>query len=416
MAREVIADIDFDQSGVVTLGRVGQSMGGLESQTIRTANVFTARMFNMRAAAMALIGSFSVAGIILGLKSLITNIVQGDSAFKDFQLSAKGVADEFARLAREAFNVGGGLQGATTWMVRIEASLLAIRQMAESAPAQSAGSQGVIAAVLFGIPGIGPLLQNLDQAGNAIDMLTKKQQAAILKGRENFDPKRVEDWEAAVKKALAALPGDEGSKPLGTIGPGFRLIEGQIIPKAERLPDILEPATETFEEWGTLFVGFENSFNDVGENIREWDITGKTEEIKQMSEASQLAADAIVAIGQSITQHILQGGLTFKAVFADMLMAMVPVLLGLAAIHLLEYDFAGAAYAFGAAIAAAAAAKALGSGSQRQYGSPAGATAPTAHSTTHLQVTFAGPTFGFNEHAFARYIMDLQRQGARGGG
>lgn len=417
----VLAELSIDSSGVVSgVAVAGGSLDALGNKTRKVAkdatdasghmDLLTKRMFNLRTAAVALVGSFSIAGVVFGIKALVGEIIAGDAAFGSFKKSAEGVTNEFGRLVRETFNVRGGLESVTGEMDR----LTGLMRLASETGATNA-AQGVLGKMLYGAPGVGPILTGLKAAKDLFDQMTEGLRREVEEERKAFDPKRVEDWEAAVKKALAALPGDEGSKPLGTIGPGFRLIEGQIIPKAERLPDILEPATQTFEDWGTLFVGFENSFSDIGENIQEWDITGKTEEIKQMSEASQLAADAIVAIGQSITQHILQGGLTFKAVFADMLMAMVPVLLGLAAIHFLEYDFAGAAYAFAAAIAVAVAAKALGAGATKDYsGGNAGAAVAGSGSTTNLQVTFAGPTFGFNEAAFADYLANLRRRGDRG--
>lgn len=408
MAREVIADIDFGTSGTVSLGNLGQGLKGLESQTVRTANVFTQRMFSMRMAATALIGSFSLAGVILGLKSFVIEIIKADAAFSAFSKSAEGLTFQFGALVRETFNVRGGLESLTGEMDRFTG----LMRLASEMGVTEAG-QGIIGKILFGAPGVGPILTGLKAVKGVFDQMTEGLKQEVEAEREAFDPKRVDQWEAAVRKAIAELPGPEGLK-FDMSHSAFRLIGGP--EKAERLPDvfneILDPLREAAELTDQTTAGWEAT-EDAMARIEESNLP---DIFHETSVQAQLAASAIVAIGESITQRIIQGGLTFKAVFADMLMAMVPVLLGLAAIHLLEWDFAGAAYAFAAAIAAAAAAKALGAGAQRSYGGQA-ATAPSGGgTTTNLQVSFAGPTFGFNEGMFARYLMDLQRRGERGGG
>lgn len=424
----VLAELTIDSQGVVSgvavaggaldgLGRKTETVAKQAAATAGPFDLLTKRMFNLKTAAVALIGSFSLAGVLLGLKSLVAEIIAGDAAFASFKKSAAGVTAEFGALARETFNVSGGLQGVTSWLDRVQASMRALRQAEEEHPAAASGvRQGIIGAVLFGIPGVGGLVHGLEQVGTALDQLTKRQQFQIKQEREAFDPKRVDEWEAAVKKALAALPGPEGLTS-DMSQSAFRLIDGEFIQKAERLPDIFNEIVQPLEEAAVFTdqttAGWEAT-EDAMARIEESDLPDVFFEV---SESAQLAASAIVAIGQSITQHIVQGGLTFKAVFADMLMAMVPVLLGLAAIHLLEWDFTGAALAFAAAIAAAAAAKALGAGATRDYtGGAAGPAMAAAAPTTNLQVNFAGPTFGFNESTFARYITDLQRRGERGGG
>lgn len=89
MAREVIADIDFDNTGSVRLRGLEGDLGGLQSQTEKTANVFTHRMFNMRTAAMAFLGGFTVAGAILVFKGFVEDVAQGNKHFKELAASGK---------------------------------------------------------------------------------------------------------------------------------------------------------------------------------------------------------------------------------------------------------------------------------------------------------------------------------------
>lgn len=101
MAREVIADVDFgDETLNSTLARIRGNIGGLETQTVKTANVFTNRMFNMRTAAMAFLGGFTVAGAIVAIKNFIEFAAKGDPAFKSMATSSTVMQNSLAEAVR----------------------------------------------------------------------------------------------------------------------------------------------------------------------------------------------------------------------------------------------------------------------------------------------------------------------------
>lgn len=421
----VLAELTIDSSGVVTgVGVVKDSLGQAEQATDKFGKTvsrntgftekLTERMFSLRHAAVALIGSFSLAGIIFELKGFLEEVIKSDAAFEDLQKSAAALHSEFISIARDGLGISSTLREATQWMDRLSGAILAAQ-----AASPGGKKQGVFQNLFFGDPGISLLLAEFDAIGAAMDKLFAKQIAQIQAARGVGGVSVFEEWQQALKDTEAQLLGLEKGG-IGTVAPGFKLIDGVIAKVATRLPDALtaledasNPLKETWQEMNQFTDEIASGWETADEAIAGIQETDLHSTFKEVSENAQLAASAIVAIGQSITQHIIQGGLTFRSVFADMLMSMVPVLLGLAAIHLLEYDFAGAAYAFAAAIAAASAAKALGAGQQRGYGSQPGGQPALAGASSTVTVVFAGPTFGFNEAAFGRYIMDLQRRGER---
>lgn len=421
----VLAELSIDSSGVVTgVGVVKDSLGQAEQVTDKFGRTvsrnagftekLTERMFSLRHAAVALIGSFSLAGIIFELKGFLEEVIKSDAAFEDLQKSAQALHFEFVSIARDGLGISSTLREATQWMDRFSGAILAMQETGGGGK-----ERGVFQNLFFGDPGISLLLAEFDAIGAAMDKLFAKQIAQVKAARGVGGISIFEEWQQSLKDTEAQLAGLEKGG-IGTVAPGFKLIDGVIAKIATRLPDALtavedasNPLKETWQDLSQFTDEIASGWATVDEEMGAIQETDLHETFKQVSESAQLAATAIVAIGQSITQHILQGGLTFKSVFADMLMSMVPVLLGLAAIHFLEYDFAGAAYAFAAAIAAATAAKALGAGQQRGYGSQPGGQPALAGASNTLTVVFAGPTFGFNEAAFGRYIMDLQRRGER---
>jgi len=154
---------------------------------------------------------------------------------------------------------------------------------------------------------------------------------------------------------------------------------------------------------------------------------------------AQFAAEAmtmgIEAMAAAMTEALVGGGKSFREAMADMMkslaqMAFVYALWNLALGIMASTPWGAAiglgppstyfkaAAAFGVVgVAAAGAARALGSGAAASSGSGGGAATGQAIAAgggnTYLNVTFAGPTFGFNEAAFARYVTDIQLRGER---
>jgi hypothetical protein len=90
--RVVIAQISIDERGAVSaLQNTTQQTRQLEAQTRTTADVFTSRMFSMRSAAQALLGSFTVAGGIYALQGLVREAIRADDRFLSLRVSAENV-------------------------------------------------------------------------------------------------------------------------------------------------------------------------------------------------------------------------------------------------------------------------------------------------------------------------------------
>lgn len=95
--RVVLADIVFEEEGAVSslkrtdLALVGtsSSVDTLAKHTRDTSSVFVNRMFSMRQAAVAFLGAFTVGGVIIGLKNLISEAARQEVGFKNLAASAK---------------------------------------------------------------------------------------------------------------------------------------------------------------------------------------------------------------------------------------------------------------------------------------------------------------------------------------
>ena len=80
--RVVIAQLVIDETGVVrAIQQTKEQVDGLGKQTKTTADVFTARMFNMRSAAVAFLGVFTAAGVVYGLRNLAAEALKANTAF-----------------------------------------------------------------------------------------------------------------------------------------------------------------------------------------------------------------------------------------------------------------------------------------------------------------------------------------------
>lgn len=458
----VLAELTVNAQGVVTgVSQATSAITGFDRKLTQTGqnaksqdssfDLLTKRMFNLRTAAVALVGSFSLAGVLFGIKNLVTEIVKGDSAFKDFEKSASGVLTQFSALARETLGVGNGLREAGHAMDVFSASMLAIRQTAEAHRGAIETGQGIIGDILFGVLGIGETVEGLKTILGLLDEATKKQQAQL---RPSFrEPGDESDWDPAKITAFlnaqsAAL--SSGSLPAPSPGMAIRLIDGmqQYVQLAERLPDAFtaaeeaaNPLRETFEDLGNLSAGIEKGWEateDAMARINETDLTKKMrDDLESLNDmfmrlsdtltVAQLKFELILAavnqFASQITTAITQGGITIRSFVADMLTMVGQMLLAWGALAVITTYFTGepgfhvAAAAIAAGVGALLAARAIGGGREGPQAAQTGSGGTQGSGgSRQLVVNFGGPTFGFNEASFARYVSDLQRRGERTGG
>lgn len=134
--RVVLASVELDDlpalSSQERLRRGFTVLEGGASQTARTMSrdwqntgrvfdtsgtTITNRMFSMRTAAVALLGSFTVAGVILGMKRLVEEAAKGDEAFKSMSISAGQFHEQLLKSIR-------ALPGFHEALVAIDGTLL----------------------------------------------------------------------------------------------------------------------------------------------------------------------------------------------------------------------------------------------------------------------------------------------------
>lgn len=198
MAEKVtVAEITIDEAGAVralsnTQNALRQTATNVESLGARTssaADVFEHRMFSMRHAAIALLGGFTLAGLIQDLKGLASQVVKSAESFGELEAAGATLNREFNAMAVETFNVNAGIQGTVTWMDRLSGVMRAVTVAQTSHPAAAAAvKDGFISAVLFGIPGASGIMRGIHDVGAAIDSLFAKQIAAATAGQNFIGP------------------------------------------------------------------------------------------------------------------------------------------------------------------------------------------------------------------------------------
>lgn len=417
----VLAELTVDSRGVVTgvaqatsaisgfdrkLTETGQSAG----RTTAPLDAITHRMLNLRSAAVALVGSFSLAGIIFGLKNLAESIVKSDEAFKDLSISASHVKDEFFAVSRNALGVHEGLQEATTWADRFAGALHAIRRAQEEHPAAAAmAREGFIGAVLFGIPGASGIAAGIRSIGSAWDTVFAEDIAAAKEGAPTPAQRVPETFPGRLGKSSVILP------PLARRLPDVQFSDEL----RDTWTDMAQPVLEIGQGWETAA--------DAIDRIQESDIKGMADQFHDMSVGLELLVDSLSAVGAVIGTMVANGG-NAKELFADVMKGLA-VSMWARSLEYVAYGIASSTgigavslqgtpaqfFAAAAKFAAAGTAAGLlgrtlgGSAPSAPGGTPRGGAAPVQR---NVSFNFYGPTFGVNEASMARYFRDLDRRGA----
>ena len=158
--RVVIASIDMDDAPVAAASqRTRGHFSGLEG----SAQKLTDRMFNLRTASMAFLGSFTLAGAVFGLKQFIENVFKAASGFKEFETASTRATASFTAMVGELINANVVLADATIFFN-------ALTRASESMRASAAGTStsGAVWRFMFGAIPATQLLETLHLTANIL--------------------------------------------------------------------------------------------------------------------------------------------------------------------------------------------------------------------------------------------------------
>lgn len=305
--RVVIAQLVIDESGAVrAISNTTQEEKRLETQTKGTADVFTARMFNMRTAAMAFLGAFTIAGLIQAFKGFIAEVFKASTAFHEFQAQSSAAFKNLTKLAVEVLPVNESLSAMTAWLERISGAMVLLKGVAEKT------ETGWMWRLLWGaIPG-SQILQMLDLLGKAID---KAAPGLRTLGKPEYIP-----------RAVRLPEGDQWMQPMSE---HRELTENAILGDME-LADSLNTVARAHRNWI-------NTVEEGGRVVEE-NITNKIDEstfafqrhVEVVALWQQTLAGGLSLIGHAIGDS----GLTARRALAMLLQQMSQMAFSFAAMHI----------------------------------------------------------------------------------
>lgn len=361
--RVVIATLDIDEQGAVrSVKAVEQQVGSLEKQTRTTADVFTARMFNMKNAATAFLGTFTIAGGVLAFKSFLTSIVESQENFKRFSETAAATQKSLFKMVGDMTGLNQALGDMATILERINAM-----NAGDSEP----GKLGILWKFLWGQTDIGRVEAIINRVAQAAAVgTTQGPPAPAGIGNYGYDPDAPQKARDAAAKTFAEQKQAilEGAQSLSDYNLAAleagklnrELYESSIMAASgfEKLDEkieetnIDEEALVNPDKWQKFKTAFKDAINEM------------VPDLTLVGAAINSAQAAIDGMSSALIQGFKEGGLTFKKIISGILEAVGQMLiyLGSAAVikGIFTYNAAEAA-AGAAAIAIGGAALALSS-------------------------------------------------------
>lgn len=437
----VLAELSIDSKGVVTgvavaggsldaLGKKTEEAGKKVATAASPLDLITKRMFNLRTAAVALVGSFSLAGVILQISNLVQQLITGTDWWKRFSESAtdtfnaliKGETafDRTSRkiqeltkgsaapptlslvnqmrdvlkarevAAEELFTLNqrgpGGFDTFAQWSARVNSMILDINHL-DAALAEMAKKTGLPASNLNALLGV--ILKFPEPTQKAIGQLEKWEAAVALVVQQSNALSSVSqqflDIAAAENKALGVLEAWEAAVAL-------------VIAQSEALSNP-QPFDIHLKKIQEVTAAYED-FRVVA--------SAAYEAIGAAAAAGLLSAEAAarIQLGILAIEAILKG----KIELAEAVAAAARYDYGGAALHGIAaglYFAAAAFYGKGAILGTAGA----GGGGRAAQASQA-----QAQPQITRNYNFYGPNFGFNEASAARYMDAIQDRNEKRGG
>lgn len=320
-----VAELYVGDDGIVRAVKSSETaIRGLEKQTKGTADVFTARMFNMRTAAQAFLGTFTLAGGILAFKSFVTSVFEAQENFKAFAASTE-------KTQKSMFRLVGDVLGLNKALADTSAILDAINAKSEA----SRGGQdwGVLGKILLGVTNPGRVLLALEGllhlgagAAGPVVQGPPAPSGLLTEGPYNPTGEAAAKAFAAQKQAildsevslseynLAALEGGKLNRDLYdsaiTAASGFQTLDSAIEETNIDMDVLVEPT-----RWQKFKTAFKDAINEI------------VPDLTLVTAAVSSAQAAIDGMSNALIRGFEEGGLTFKKVIAGILEAVGQMLI-----------------------------------------------------------------------------------------
>lgn len=309
--RETIATVDIDDApagaavkrmvtGMEEIRATGSSAAQeVDREWNKAGPAFVHHMLSMRAAAGALLGGFSLAGIISEIGALGKSIVESAPHFKEMSEAATQMRTAFVGLGTAV--TGADLSSVVTWMDRVTAAMELMRETAQQHGAAGDEARGFMGRLLFGSLGADWIPESLDLVAKGIDKVAGAQEAALKKNRAIAAQGQVSDMldefertNSPVKyqQYFSYLNSLAGGGGFGTLGKGVASTTVGIIEKAT---PVMESFNRQLEDNGILLKEAIPLYSDLAgiiDPFEEWDknLAAFNEEAKKIQEATRNAA------------------------------------------------------------------------------------------------------------------------------
>jgi len=353
----VLAELTIESSGVVTgfrestnaIAGFDKKLTDLSGSTTRTSNVFAARMLNMRSAAQAFLGGFTIAGAVFALKNFAEAAIRANADFGKFTSTFSKFNADLLAVIGNLPGISQGMNDTAAGLERMDRVLVRMRASEATPGGQRAG---VIVSTLFGSTPIGGLLNNLRLVGAAIDALFP---ASATGGGTLGPPGQARPWEFV---GLLDVPAAPGAKRPGSAGGGAGAAGGSSILQdmweenidlSDKMNESLEKRSEIIfsEGWrevgGLMFpvldpdaierweasLELSDRQNEAWENVPlpqlsayESNVRSLSDALDQISIGFDTAMVASQAFGNALAQAAVDGSLNARKMLGEIIQAI----------------------------------------------------------------------------------------------
>lgn len=346
-----LADLYIDDNGVVRATKNSASaVRELGEETKRSSDVFTSRFFNMKNAATAFLGTFTLAGGIVAFKSFVTSIFQAQENFQAFATATE-------KTQRSMFRLVGDVVGMNQALADMATILDKIRAMSDDTRGEDGGTLGILWKAFWGTTTVGrieamlravagyigqsepmgpPLPPGFDNripynpTGDAASKAFSEQKQTILENAQSIS-----------EYNLAALEAGKINRELYEssimAASGFQEEGEAIADLSDELETVVNPST-----WQKFKTAFKDAINEI------------VPDLTLMGAAISSAQAAIEGMSSALVQGFKEGGLTFKKIISGILEAVGQMLVYLGSAAVIKGIFTYNAAEVGAGLAAIA--------------------------------------------------------------
>jgi hypothetical protein len=444
-----IATLTIDDSGIVSgVARASGAVGELDHEISRAGPAFVHHMLSMRAAAAAFLGAFSLAGLIVELSNLTTEVVKNSDAWKRLKTNVEDAYGQFVKMESMTSTLARHLQAGEQAAGVMPLSEI-MKKMSELTDAKSEAEQQLSKlrqTISFGgFTGTaeGGAAETLVKA--RLDQITEsmfKLQTASGLTVQQFDSLFGTNLQNATVRAQRL---SEALGPLDTVLHG---LPQKAIRVSEAFDDMKNPIRSSWEEMDygrhvVLQAGEAYAaFGDELDSVLETDFTPLHEHFKALSNEMLILQEVTQVAIPLLVNSLAQAGQSWKQAVGELLKAVANICFTMMAAHIAaaigSTTFLGialtggtptqhqhAAAAWGAAgVGAALLAGEFGKSAKGPGGGGAGggyagaASSPPAAPSYNISLNIQGNVIG-NDDFTRGVIVDIKKalaDGASGGG